>query len=66
MAAQPDRSLLEAKLAIPKPHRGGVSRAELIEVARGSERRVVGISAPAGYGKSTFLAQWARSDDRPV
>jgi LuxR family transcriptional regulator, maltose regulon positive regulatory protein len=66
MAAQPDRSLLEAKLAIPEPHSGGVSRAELIEDARGSERRVVGVSAPAGYGKSTLLAQWARSDDRRV
>jgi LuxR family maltose regulon positive regulatory protein len=66
MAVQPDRALLEAKLAIPEPHPGGVSRADLIGVARGSERRVVGVSAPAGYGKSTLLAQWARSDDRRV
>ena len=66
MAAQPDRSLLEAKFAIPEPHPGGVSRAELIEAARGSERRVVGVSAPAGYGKSTLLAQWARTEARPV
>jgi LuxR family maltose regulon positive regulatory protein len=66
MAAQPDSALLEAKLAVPELHPGGVSRAELIEVARGSERRVVGVSAPAGYGKSTLLAQWARSDDRRV
>ena len=66
MVAEPDRSLLEAKLAIPEPHPGGVSRAELIEAARTSERRVIGVSAPAGYGKSTLLTQWARTEARPV
>ena len=30
------------------------------------ERRVVVVRAPAGYGKSTFAAEWCRSDDRPV
>jgi LuxR family maltose regulon positive regulatory protein len=29
-------------------------------------RPVVVVRAPAGYGKSTFAAQWCRSDDRPV
>ncbi len=66
MVVEPDRSLLEAKFAIPEPHPGGVSRAALIEAARASERRVVGVSAPAGYGKSTLLAQWARMESRPV
>jgi LuxR family maltose regulon positive regulatory protein len=66
MVTAPDRSLLEAKLAIPEPHLGGVSRAEIIEAARASERRVIGVSAPAGYGKSTLLAQWARTETRPV
>ena len=27
---------------------------------------MVGVSAPAGYGKSTLLAQWARAEDRRV
>jgi LuxR family maltose regulon positive regulatory protein len=27
---------------------------------------VVGVTAPAGYGKSTLLAQWAEEDDRPI
>jgi LuxR family transcriptional regulator, maltose regulon positive regulatory protein len=66
MVAEPDRFLLEAKLAIPEPHPGGVSRAELIEAARASERRVIVVSAPAGYGKSTLLAQWARTEERRV
>jgi LuxR family maltose regulon positive regulatory protein len=66
MPTQPDQLLIEAKLAIPEPHPGGVSRDALIEAARASERRVIGVSAPAGYGKSTLLAQWARMEDRPV
>jgi LuxR family maltose regulon positive regulatory protein len=66
MVAEPDRFLLEAKLAIPEPHPGGVSRAELIEAARASERRAIVVSAPAGYGKSTLLAQWARTEERRV
>jgi LuxR family transcriptional regulator, maltose regulon positive regulatory protein len=66
MVAEPDRFLLEAKFAIPEPFPGGVSRADLIEAARASERRVIAVSAPAGYGKSTLLAQWARTEERRV
>jgi LuxR family maltose regulon positive regulatory protein len=61
-----DELMLDAKLSIPQPRQGSVSRAELIETARASDCRVVGVTAPAGYGKSTFLAQWALADDRPV
>jgi LuxR family maltose regulon positive regulatory protein len=38
----------------------------LIELARGSDCRMLGVTAPAGYGKSTLLAEWARAEDRPV
>jgi LuxR family maltose regulon positive regulatory protein len=58
--------LLEAKLSMPPTHPGSVSRAELIDSARTSGCRAVGITAPAGYGKSTLMAQWAASEDRPV
>jgi LuxR family maltose regulon positive regulatory protein len=61
-----DELMLDAKLSIPQPRQGSVNRAELIQRARGSDCRVVGVTAPAGYGKSTFLAQWALADDRPV
>ena len=61
-----DALLLDAKLSVPPPRRGSVSRAPLIETARSSERRVVGVTAPAGYGKSTLLTEWAHSEDRPV
>lgn len=59
-------SLLDAKLSVPGARPGAVSRAPLIRTARESHRRVVGVTAPAGYGKSTLLAEWARTEDRPV
>ena len=64
--AELDESLLDAKLLIPHPHPGSVSRAEVIEAARASDCRVVGVTAPAGYGKSTLLVEWAVAEDRPV
>jgi LuxR family maltose regulon positive regulatory protein len=61
-----DESLLDAKVSIPRPRRGVVSRSELIDVARASDCRVIGVTAPAGYGKSTLLVQWALAEDRQV
>ncbi len=58
--------LLDAKLTVPQPRAGTVSRAALIEKARASACRVVGITAPAGYGKSTLLTEWAHAETRPV
>jgi LuxR family transcriptional regulator, maltose regulon positive regulatory protein len=65
-AVELDQSLLEAKLSAPQPRPGLVSRAEIIEATRASDCRVVGVTAPAGYGKTTLLAQWARVEDRRV
>jgi len=59
-----DRLLLDAKLSVPQPRPGSVSRAGLIEAAKASGCRVVGITAPAGYGKSTLLSQCALAEDR--
>ena len=58
--------LLDAKYSAPQPRPGAVGRARLIETAHSSDCRVVGVTAPAGYGKSTFLAEWARAEDRRV
>jgi LuxR family transcriptional regulator, maltose regulon positive regulatory protein len=58
--------LLDAKFSVPQPRPGSVSRAGLVEAARSGGHRIVGITAPAGYGKSTLLAEWARVEDRPV
>ena len=65
-AAELGLSLLDAKLSVPHTRPGAVSRAPLIRTARASDRRVVGVTAPAGYGKSTLLAEWARTEDRQV
>jgi LuxR family maltose regulon positive regulatory protein len=61
-----DERLLDSKLTPPLLRRGLVSRVGLIETARSSDCRVVGVTAPAGYGKSTLLAEWARREDRRV
>ena len=63
---QIDGLLLEAKFAVPKRHAPVVSRAHLIDATRASGRRVVGVTAPPGYGKSTLLVEWAERDPRPV
>ena len=60
-----EQSLLEVKLSVPQPRPGLVSRAGMIEAARASGARVVGVTAPAGYGKTNLLAQWALSEERP-
>jgi LuxR family transcriptional regulator, maltose regulon positive regulatory protein len=58
--------LLDAKFSIPRPPAGALSRAKLIHAARSSACRVVGVTAPAGCGKSTFLAEWVDAEARRV
>ena len=58
--------LLDAKFSVPRPRPGTVSRGDLAETARSSVCRLVAVTAPAGYGKSTFLAEWAAAEDRRV
>ena len=65
-APQLGQLLLDAKFSAPRPRPAAVSRAGLVEAARSSGRRLVAITAPAGYGKSTFLAQWAQAENRRV
>ena len=54
-----------AKVRAPRPRPGLVPRPALVERARKGEPVVV-LSAPAGYGKTTLLAEWAAAEDRPV
>jgi LuxR family maltose regulon positive regulatory protein len=58
--------LLDTKFSVPQPRPGAVSRAGLVDAARSSDCRVIAVTAPAGYGKSTFLAEWAGAEDRHV
>ncbi len=51
--------LLETKLYIPKWRAGLVSRPRLIErLDQGTERKLTLVSGPAGFGKTTLLAEW--------
>jgi LuxR family maltose regulon positive regulatory protein len=59
-AAGPAFDLSAAKLWRPRARPGSVRRSSLIDrLARSTSRRVVSVVAPAGYGKTTLLAQWA-------
>jgi LuxR family transcriptional regulator, maltose regulon positive regulatory protein len=51
--------LLETKLHVPRRRRGVVARPRLIErLSRESESKLTVVSAPAGFGKTTLLAEW--------
>jgi LuxR family transcriptional regulator, maltose regulon positive regulatory protein len=45
--------------------RATVARARLTDRLRSADTEAVLLHAPAGYGKSVLLAQWARVDPRP-
>src|SRR5215469_10202061 len=52
--------LIAAKLLRPSVRPGTIRRPSLIErLARSDDRPIVSVVAPAGYGKTTLLAQWA-------
>jgi LuxR family transcriptional regulator, maltose regulon positive regulatory protein len=52
--------LIKSKLRRPSIRPGTVIRSSLIDrLARDDTHRVVSVVAPAGYGKTTLLAQWA-------
>ena len=58
--------LLQSKLEVPKLRDGLVNRSALVSRLRNrTSARVISITAPAGYGKTTLLAQWAADDPRP-
>src|SRR5918998_5616958 len=51
--------LVEIKLHVPRRRRGLVARPRLIErLSRASESKLTMVSAPAGFGKSTLVAEW--------
>jgi LuxR family transcriptional regulator, maltose regulon positive regulatory protein len=66
----PERTLafdaIVSKLTIPNVRRGSVSRTALVNRLRAAGAfPCVVVVAPAGYGKTTVLAQWAAKDARP-
>ena len=60
MTTQDDAGpLLQTKLYVPRPRRGQVGRPRLLErLRRGADSKLTLLSAPAGFGKTTLLAEW--------
>src|SRR5262245_33595116 len=55
----------EAFLHAPRLPDSVVSRTALVNRLRTSSAPIVLVTAPAGYGKTTVLAQWCARDIRP-
>jgi LuxR family transcriptional regulator, maltose regulon positive regulatory protein len=65
IAAQPNPQILESKLRRPWVRPGIVPRAALVDRLLASHQvPVVCVVAPAGYGKTTLLSQWAEQRGR--
>src|SRR5690242_5442077 len=59
--------LLATKLHVPRPQPGFVPRQRLVEaLGEGLARGRVLMCAPAGFGKTALLADWARDSGQPV
>jgi LuxR family maltose regulon positive regulatory protein len=60
-------ALLATKLHVPRPQPGFVPRPRLAEaLGEGLARGLVVVCAPAGFGKTALLADWAGTGRRPV
>jgi LuxR family transcriptional regulator, maltose regulon positive regulatory protein len=58
--------ITEAKLQPPPIRPGMVPRREVVDRLRASRQAsVVAVSAPAGYGKTSLLVDWAEHERRP-
>jgi len=65
--SDPFHLLLATKLHPPRPRAALVERPALVErLHEGLERPLTLLSAPAGFGKTTLLAQWLTQRHTPV
>jgi LuxR family maltose regulon positive regulatory protein len=65
-AAGIDLELGDAKFCVPRIRPGSIERTALLSrLAAAPDGAVVTLMAPAGYGKTTLLAQWVARERRP-
>lgn len=58
--------ILSTKLYIPPPRSNLVSRPRLLDLlSRKTDGKLILVSAPAGYGKTTLLSEWINQSDLP-
>jgi LuxR family maltose regulon positive regulatory protein len=67
-AAAPERDrLLATKLHVPRPRPGFLVRLRLLErLTQGTAGALTLVCAPAGFGKTSLLGDWARRSRQPV
>jgi LuxR family maltose regulon positive regulatory protein len=59
--------LLQPKLYVPPVRPELVPRPQLVERLNvGPGQKLTLVSAPAGFGKTTLVAEWLRGAERPV
>ena len=59
--------ILATKLYVPPPRPEALPRSRLIErLDDGLHRKLTLVSAPAGFGKTTLLGEWAATLPRPA
>src|SRR5262245_24181370 len=59
--------LLATKIGIPRIRPDLLPRSHLIgRLEEATTQELVLVSTPAGFGKTTLLANWAKSNERPV
>jgi LuxR family transcriptional regulator, maltose regulon positive regulatory protein len=64
--AAPD-AVLATKLHVPQTRRGFVARPRLADrLTEPHQAQLILVCAPAGFGKTTLLADWVRRSQRPV
>ena len=63
----PELDLLESKVRPPQARAGAIPREALIDqLIREHPRPIMSVVAPAGYGKTTLLSQWAERSGHAV
>jgi LuxR family maltose regulon positive regulatory protein len=64
--SEPAFAVVEAKIQRPVHREGLIARTRLLEALAATPERIslILVTAPAGYGKTTALSQWATEDTR--